>query len=402
MVVPFVIDRHAHGLSYQWIAREHAVRAPHFWPADIANLDLRIAGHLRGLRLSGKQGFLTCFEMLPEIGQELFFAAALVALDAGEPAWWHEVLDTLSDEPDDIRPVVSALAWLPYSTVKTQIADLLASSNVDRQQLGFTAEVLHRRDPGHYLLNALESEIDEYRARALKAIVELGRTDLREVLVGYFSESEVCRYRSAWSGALFQHRPSVDGLRDLAESDSVFAGRAARTAARCMTPSEVDQWGRTLMRSNRSRIAFEVAQAGGCPSLIDHCLLGLEDERLARKVGEVFTHVLGIDLAAEELDAPPGKISVELSEDDEMTLDVDEDLSWPNPEAVKAWWRRHKRDFPSDRRLLAGQPAESATLNALLTSAPQRVREAAAELRLMASPQDGLVDVRARLRTSIL
>jgi uncharacterized protein (TIGR02270 family) len=126
----------------------------------------------------------------------------------------------------------------------------------------------------------------------------------------------------------------------------------------------------------------------------------MQTPQLARVAGESFTLITGLDLAAEQLvtTAPPGFVPgpTEDPEDDDVTLDPDEHLPFPDVPAVQGWWARRGRDLSPRTRHLLGRPAtDPAWLAEVLRTGKQRHRAAAAIEMVLRAPGAPLFEVRA-------
>ena len=92
--------------------------------------------------------------------------------------------------------------------------------------------------------------------------------------------------------------------------------------------------------------------------------------------------ITGVDLAYDDLDTnkPEGFEAgpTEDPEDENVEMDQDEDLPWPNPELIKKWWFTHRLEFTNGTRYLLGKPMAIDSLNHVLRVGKQRQRIAAA------------------------
>src|SRR5262249_51964936 len=82
-------------------------------------------------------------------------------------------------------------------------------------------------------------------------------------------------------------------------------------------------------------------------------------------------------------------------EDDNVALDPDDDLPWPDPALVKKWWESRRGSFSKDTRYLLGQPITAESLRQSLKTAYQRQRAAAALELALLKPGRPLFEVRA-------
>ncbi|MCB2261330.1 MAG: hypothetical protein LGR52_00030 [Candidatus Thiosymbion ectosymbiont of Robbea hypermnestra] len=120
---------------------------------------------------------------------------------------------------------------------------------------------------------------------------------------------------------------------------------------------------------------------------------------LARIAGEALSLITGLDLAHEDLeqDAPDDFAAgpSERPEDEEVAPDPDEDLPWPNPEAIQAWWEANGGRFRAGTHYLLGEPVNEAQCHHVLTTGKQRQRQAAALELALLRPEAPLFETRA-------
>jgi uncharacterized protein (TIGR02270 family) len=148
-----------------------------------------------------------------------------------------------------------------------------------------------------------------------------------------------------------------------------------------------------------ARIAVKGAGAMGNSDNIPQLLQMMEDPDLARPAGEAVSMITGVDLAYEDLDKdqPEGFEAgpTEDPKDENVDLDSDEDLPWPNPELLARWWNENKNRFSANTRYLAGNPVESKHLIHVLKAGYQRQRMAASVEIAMMGPGTPLFEIRA-------
>jgi uncharacterized protein (TIGR02270 family) len=79
-----------------------------------------------------------------------------------------------------------------------------------------------------------------------------------------------------------------------------------------------------------------------------------------RLAGKSFTMITGVDLAYEDLDGdqPEGFEAgpTENPEDEDVAMDPDEELPWPDYLSVSDWWNQNEARFTLGERYLCGQP----------------------------------------------
>ncbi|NUO79943.1 HEAT repeat domain-containing protein, partial [candidate division KSB1 bacterium] len=230
-VIKNIISQHAEEASFNWLLRDAAVREPHYSLNDLAKLDKRVEAHLDGLRIAGDAGWEICKQELnwEEAGE--VFTAAYLAFDSDDALRIHEVLEAGSAEPELCRGVISALGWLPFEQGAKYAKQFLSADSASLRYFGLAAHAIHRQDPGQALVEALRSEDTLLKARALKAVGELGRRDLAAYLQASFrDEDSKCRFYAAWSAALLGDAYACPILQTIAQADSPYREEATKMA----------------------------------------------------------------------------------------------------------------------------------------------------------------------------
>ena len=112
---------------------------------------------------------------------------------------------------------------------------------------------------------------------------------------------------------------------------------------------------------------------------------------LARAAGSAFSMITGIDLADAKLEGelPEGfkEQPNDDPEDEDVQMDPDEDLSWPDAERVLKWWDENSEAFPPGTRFLAGSPITPEHCAQVLKTGSQRDRQAAALELALSQPE---------------
>jgi uncharacterized protein (TIGR02270 family) len=119
----------------------------------------------------------------------------------------------------------------------------------------------------------------------------------------------------------------------------------------------------------------------------------------ARIAGEALSFITGVEIAYEDLEGewPEGFEAgpTENPEDEDVAMDPDEDLPWPDPKRIETWWKANAGRFASGTRYLVGAPISETQCQQVLRTGMQRQRTAAAlELALM-YPAAPLFETRA-------
>ncbi|MBW2636718.1 MAG: TIGR02270 family protein [Deltaproteobacteria bacterium] len=358
-----VVEQHAEEASFLWLLRDDAVRAPNYNLQDLADLDERVEANVDGLRVGGDVGWEYCETGLEKEEPGEVFAAAVIAFEGTNERRIQKVLEIACSTPELGRALGSALGWLTFEQAKTQAESLLRSEDTKAVRIGLTGFAVHRQDPGSFLVDTITSSDPHLRARALKAAGELGKTNIISLLMDALSDAnETCKFYAAWSaGRLGQRNDRViTVLKEITLSGGDYCERAADMVMRVLDVISAKTWYRDLLKNpDTARCAVIGAGALGDPELIDDLFLLMEKEEVAQVAGETFSMITGVDIEYKDLDReePEGFEGgpSEEADDEDVDMDPDEDLPWPNPELIRKWWKEHRKDFRSGVRYLRGK-----------------------------------------------
>jgi uncharacterized protein (TIGR02270 family) len=396
-----IIDQHAEEAAFLWLLRDAAVSAPHYSLKDLADLDDRVEAHLDGLRIAGEAGWATCAAALEQDEPGEVFAAAALAFRSGDGKRIDAVVNTGSASAENYRGLISALGWLEYAQIEGTVKHLLSANSPLYRRIAIAASAIHRRDPGPALATAVEDADLLLRARSLKAVGELKRRDLMPALRDNFqSDDEACRFWSAWSAVLLGDHAAVKPLMAFVNFATRYREPALRLALRVQDSPTAQNWLKGLLQDQeQQRYVLMGTGITGDPVYIPTLIRQMAVPELARVAGEAFSLITGVDLAYQDLEGewPDGFEAgpSENPEDEDVALDADEDLPWPDQALVQQWWDDNKARFRNGQRYLMGEPISAEQCSTVLHSGFQRQRSAAAlELALM-QPEIPLFETRA-------
>jgi uncharacterized protein (TIGR02270 family) len=146
-------------------------------------------------------------------------------------------------------------------------------------------------------------------------------------------------------------------------------------------------------------MAISAAGAIGDPRRIPWLIDLMKIPALARIAGEAFTMITGLDLVYHHLDKsqPEGFVSgpTDNPEDENVEMDPDKHLVWPDPALVQKWWKDNAVRFQIGTRHLLGRPMSIEWLRQVLRIGRQRQRAAAALELAIRQPGQPLFEVRA-------
>lgn len=400
-IIKPIIEQHAENVAFCWLLRDRASSGPHYDLNDLVALDDRMDANLDGLRISGDAGWEICRSAM-DIGEPgEIFTAGVLAFEGLVPECMDAVLAAVEEANDLQRALISAFGWIDFEAIAVPARRLLDADLAFLKYIGLAAHAVHRRDPGAALAQLMEASDGRVRARALKAAGELGRLDLLPAVRAHLQdEEEKCRFYAAWSATLLGDTSTMESLTALAVAPGPFAQRGCNLAVRKMTPGQALQWLRQLGQQTESaHLAVGGCGALGDPAAVPWLLEMMQDPDLARAAGESFSMITGVDLVYEDLEAePPEGFEAgpsENPEDDDVALDPDEDLPWPEPDSIKAWWVKSGKNFKAGIRYLCGKPISRDHCQQILISGYQRQRNAATLEVVLLKPGLPLFAVRA-------
>lgn len=397
-----VSSQHNEELAILWLLRDAATRSPHYSLSELAKIDGRVESHLDGLRVARDEGWQLCVEQLAanEDG-EVFAAGVLAAVETEKPARIDMVLGVVEKQPNLADALISALSWLPFELGQALIKRLLGSGRPVQPLVGLGAMAAHGQHPGALLVQALRSPDLRLKGRALRAAGEFADRSLeRDIAESLRHTDAEVRFAAAWAGALLGLSVAVLVLREIAESASRRARDASHLAARRMDLAAAVLWQKKLAGDPRHiRTAIIVAGAIGDSAFVPWLISLMNQLPLTRLAGESFTMITGVGLDYRDLDRkPPADFESGPNDDpadENVEMDPDDNLPWPDPALVQKWWDKHRSEFPPGTRHLCGKPISVEWCKTVLRDGFQRQRAAAALELAILQPGTPLFNVKA-------
>lgn len=379
-----IVDQHSEEAAFLALLRDYAVRAPHYDLQHLATLDNRIEAHLDGLRIAGLPGLDALLQQLgPNILGEVF-AATVLAFETGNTAAMARLAEHLRSHADAERFMAAALGWLKWPLIAPWIDRLLVSPEPIFRRIGLAACGMHRHDPGPALLAGLSHADPGVLARATRTAGELRRRDLMAAIRAHrLHPNAATRFWANWATVQMGDEEALAPLRQFAEQPGAQQYRALLVLL-AWQPRDISiAWVRQLMpHAQQRRMVIQAVGLLGDPVSIPWLIQQMHDLPHARVAGEAFSLITGADLALLDLerrdspdyDAGPNDDPA----DPNVAMDDDENLPWPDPTLIEAWWQQEKGAYQNGQGYLLGQPiSEQAYLQALARG-QQRQRIAAA------------------------
>mgnify|MGYP000093569317 FL=1 len=403
-VIPHIIDQHAEEAAFLWLLRNNAVDAPHYDLDDLAKLDDRVEAHIDGLRIAGDYGWQACLDNLQfkEAGE--VFAAAVLALESHSVERINHIYKIVEEAPEAINGLVSAFGWVGAENLQGTVKDLLESTKPIWRQIGLSACSIHRVDPKKILDVAVQDDDIEVRVQALRLVGELGRLDLKPVLLEQLKdEDKQIKFWAAWSAVLVGDRGSaVHSLINEIESGSEYCISAMQLILPLLNSQSVKKTLKVLADNKETlRLAIMGSGISGDTIYVPWLIQQMSDPEHAKIAGEAFSHLCGVDLAYQDMEAELAESEsfgpTENPDDEEVAMDPDEDLPCPDPVLVQKWWQENSDKFRAKLgyRYIYGKQSSQSHYQWLLKNGTQRLRYSAALALALINPEAVLFEVHA-------
>ncbi|ROM67269.1 hypothetical protein BK653_16760 [Pseudomonas brassicacearum] len=390
--LPIVLDLHVEEASFLAVLRDYALRAPHYDLEDLGTLDERIDAHLDGLRIAGPKGLEILLAQLGPHAIGEMFAAVVLAFEAADAKVLSRLSEhlrsamgsTMESTVETERGYLMALGWLDWERIAPWIERMLAAPAPLFHRLGLAACGMHRHDPGPALLTGLSDADPSVVARAARTAGELRRRDLFPAIRAHRQHEDVAtRFWTNWATAQMGDQQALETLRSFAEQPGENQYRALCVLLAWQEREPSIAWIRQLVQNPaQRRIGIQALGLLGDPVCVSWLIQQMSDLPYARVAGEAFSLMTGADLALLDLelkdspdfDAGPN----DDPQDPNVAMDPDEDLPWPDPQAIEVWWQAYGGDFQVGTGYVLGLAQSESSFRQALVRGQQRQRIAAA------------------------
>jgi hypothetical protein len=447
-----VVAQHAEEAASLRTIRSHLIQAPHVGLAQLHAEDQRLAAHLDGLKVAGQYGSQATLAALEDLGCGEVFTATVLALELWDVPVLNRLLEAvqtteINEVADGVsvmgrsaawRGLVSAFGWVDAQVLDGRTHGLLGSSEPFRQRLGLAVCGVHRvaSHPDTMAAGFRASDVAG-RAQAVRVAGQCGLVQyLPDCLQALDDSGEVSakthppahqqaqaqptsapdatantpsasttalHFEAARAAVLLGDRgKAVNVLYQLATTTNPHRSAALRLVVKLLNFEDARQ-ALTQIGDSPAYTPFAirhlliqgVGQLGDA-SYVDWLLEQMDDPRSARVAAEAFSTITGLDLVAQNMTTPPPPDEEgsddENPEDDNVVLEADSDLPWPQLDKLKAWWPSNRERFTLGTRYFSGAEPTLAHCQLVLAHKPQRLRMAAAEhCCLAATVSSGMV-----------
>lgn len=399
-----IYDRFADDATFLWLLRSIAVNQAHYTNQDLITLDERVDKQLDGLLTAPEESWAICSAALELRQAGEVFAAAVLAFRSLEAHKIQRVVETALTSDQACKGLISAMAWLPGRLVHSWIKKFLTSKELDHKYLALAACSARREDPKDFLATILHRDDciahKKLYARALRLIGELKRFDLLHALrIALVSDDEDIRFWANWSGILLGDKSLAQNLQPYVLTQNAHRRRAMAVCFRVLPLDESRNW-ISLLAKDPANIRLVISSTAilGDPDAVNWLIAKMRTPAITRLVGEAFTTITGIDLvehklALEELPDLENLLPENNEQDEDVELNEDEHLPFPDVDKIAAVWQKYQQRFTPAQRYFMGQAVTASTttiehLHRIFATGHQRQRAMAAmELALLEPAQ---------------
>lgn len=374
--------------SFLWLLRSIAVEQPHYTKEDIFELEQRIEAQLDGLMTSVEVAWELCLEALELEEPGEVFTATVIAFKSHDTTKIQKAIESGFANDETFKGLVSALGWLPEKYVHPWVKKFLTSKDLNHKYLALASCSVRRENPGEHLNRMLArddcKQHTKLYARALRLIGELRRQDLMPALQeAANSDDEDIKFWSTWSSILLGDTKSVEKLEPFIFNDCTHQVKAIDIAFRVLPIEKARVWISKLSNDKQQiRAILKATGILGDPHAINWLILKMRESNITRLAAESFTMISGFNLEECQLTGEvPAHIYMQPNDstnDDDVSLDEDENLLWPDYEKISTFWMHNGNNFIAGHRYFMGENLTSEVLTEKLNNAFQRQRHAAA------------------------
>ncbi|MEW8662832.1 MAG: hypothetical protein AB2557_10310 [Candidatus Thiodiazotropha sp.] len=358
-----IISQLIHDAPFAWFLRDAAEYNPNFRKRELDELEERLQGYMRCLILTETQGETILSKIRPDDWGAVFTIAYAAISTSNEKAFLLAV-DAVETEAQS-RELCNALKRFPFKRVKSYILNI-AHHNNPWVQAAVIRAVAHHFDKINpdWLLPHLKSEVPAVRVAALRVIGDEGLIAHKDQITAHLDHAEASiRFQAAFSGNLLGIDLAYKTLLTFCFTDNPYLRKALGLVHHLHDIPAIERAVPRIQNSELStRIkAYNIAMAG----LVDWMSVLLEwmkDSEYAPLAGEAFCFITGADLDADDLLLRNLEISVnqeipltQKRKQDHWAQAYENDLPWPDPDAVAAWWETNRQRFKQGTRYLAGR-----------------------------------------------
>jgi uncharacterized protein (TIGR02270 family) len=356
-------------------------------------IDERLAGHLDGIAIAGAYASEFADKGILNSSLGEIFTAIVNAIEDRNKVALEKFLTITESLPGIQDSATSAFGWVSTASLQGITKALLDSPNPFRRQVGLAACAMHQVNPGAAVVAALNDENTALRARALRVVADLGLVDHLPAFTDALAhEDPDCAYQAARAAILLGDRgASVSALRRIALAPGPWSSRALGLLLKLQSTADAHATLKALAQDPACvRLLIQGIGTAGDSHYVPWLIQQMHDLKLSRLAGESFSFITGLDLAYLDLERkPPEGVDFGPNDDpndDNVAMDEDDGLAWPDVDKISAWWQAHGHRFAPGTRYFMGEPPSPGHCLDVLKNGFQRQRMAAAVYLCLLKP----------------
>lgn len=398
--------------SFLWLLRSLSVKQPHYYAEDILKLETRIEANLDGLMCNHALSWDICVEELVYEQAGECFTAAIIAFRSRDVNKIKQVIDHAFTNDETFKGLVSAMAWLPRSLINEWLERFLYSKDLNHKYLAIALCSVLRKNPGDILQELFQREDcqahNKLLARLLRLVGELKLYAFAKELQKLVDHEDAdIAFWANWSLVMLGEHKRVLTLLESITEPTPNQSLAIQTIFKVLPIDRARKWiSESSQQPEMLRTVIIATGVLGDPHVVPWLIDKMKSIDTAKVAGEAFSLITGIDLERYELALePPDDITVvptDDADDDDVELDEDENLAFPDAGKISQTWLRYRDSYKPGQRYIMGTeinsngPATIAKLNHSLKKSSQRQRHSLALTIALLDPQSPFVNTKAR------
>ena len=387
-LLPDITQQYADDLAFLWLFRHKAQNSSRYLLEDLAELEERVAASFEGLLVSGDAGWSCCKENVSFAAPGEMFAASTVAIESEKEERIELLFEIADFNKTLLDGIVDAYSWFPSAFVCPLLRNDLLSGSSAKAYVAISTFSYHRESAPQIdeaFSIALSSDEVYLYIRALYSIGELGMLHLKPGLEAYIEhDNDEARFAASWSVTRLGDTKGLEALKEFISHPEYYEKALYFIVMQKDTKNTAELIKGLFENKDTMRIGLKALGYLGSPKTIPQIIEFMKDPELARGAGEAFTNITGIDLELNKLDTdwPEGFEAgpTENPEDEDVAMDPDEDLPWPDAEKIAAWWANpdNQAKFSEAQFYVCGKPRSKSAFEHVLRYGNQKQRAFAA------------------------
>ncbi|MCU7861507.1 MAG: HEAT repeat domain-containing protein [Candidatus Thiodiazotropha sp. (ex Lucinoma kastoroae)] len=373
-----------HDLPYAWFRWHQAVLSPQFRKQHLVEMNDRLEAYLDCYLISEASGS-SIAETVKLEDWGAIFAIGITAILSGDMPGFQRAVEAMTD-PRHSEELSDALCRIEFKIARPYLLEIAHHPNPLARIAAIKAAGYHTQDINEtWLTPMLQDASSEVRIAALEIIgdnqLSVFAPNVRTLLT---AEDEAIRFSAAYAGSLIGIEEAYPVLTSFCSQENPYLRKALgllyslleHDAILCAIDRIQD--GDFSIRIKTYNIAM-----AGLPEKIPHLIDWMKNPEYAQLAVEAFSFITGADFIEEDLDQSPqeiaGYVKRRLKQDrkqDHWSQAYEDDLPWPNPEAVEVWWENNQSRFQPGTRYLAGRTLTEENLRQVIEvgTQPQRLQ----------------------------